>query len=147
MSPVARCPNFRVEPRMRWVVTNVTTGDSETFRWRGDGPGHYFPRLEPGTYQSKTTAWCNGHKAVQRHTDTIEEKTADTTVSRREFRQIRPGMTPAQVRHIVGYGGWSDGPHGGQVTRTYDMMAFWRWSLVTFRHGQVVDKYWNVGHD
>ncbi|MEV7431848.1 hypothetical protein AB0N29_19710 [Nocardioides sp. NPDC092400] len=147
MNPVPYCSNYRTEPRVRWVLANAETGYSRTFRWRGSLPGLYFPRVEAGTYRSTVVAWCGKAKARDVHSVEVGQKTHQTTVSKAEFRRVKVGMTPQRVRQIVGYGGVATPVYAGERTRTYDMMAFWRWSVVVYRHGKVVRKYWDVDHD
>ena len=146
-NPVASCPNYRVEPKTAWTLANTDTGLTHTYRWTGSFPGMYFPRVPVGTYKSTTTARCHRNEKTRVETVTIKEKTLDGTVSRAEWRQIRRGMTRAEVADIVGSGGRDPSRGDGKLTVTYDMMKFWRWSLISYREGRVVDKYWNVGHD
>jgi hypothetical protein len=65
-------------------------------------------------------------------------------MSRREFRHIRRGMTVVRVRGIVGYAGRSSSIHGAVQRIRYDIMPFDRWTTVTYRHGRVVTKHWDV---
>ena len=146
-NPVANCTNYRVEPRTRWTLTSVATGWSRTWSWRGALPGMYFPRVKPGIYRSETTVKCRTQSRSRTHRVHVGEKTAAGTVSRSEWRQIRRGMTRAQVADIVGNPGRDPFRYGGKTTWTYDMMPFWAWSLVSYRDGRVVSKMWNVGHD
>lgn len=146
-NPVTSCASYQVETRNRWVLSNADSGYSRTFRWRGTLPGIAFPRVAVGTYTSETTAWCGRHRAVRTQTLLVKQKTARTTVSPAEFRRIHRGMTAARVRHIVGYRGAYSWRWSGKTSRTYDMMAFWRWAQVVYRDGRVVEKYWDVGHD
>jgi len=147
MNPLATCSNWRVEPRMKWTLTRDETGTSRTFRWRGALPGLYFPRVRVGTYHSETRVTCRGNTVTRTHQLRIKQKTPATTVSRREFRRIHRGMTRAEVTDAVGTRGRDCSRYGRQMTCTYDLMRFWRWSIVAFRKGEVVDKYWNVAHD
>ncbi len=79
--------------------------------------------------------------------DALEQETAASTVSRAEGRQIRTGTTRARVRQIVGNGGRDPYRYDGHSQRTYDMVPFWRWSVIRFRAGRVTDTWWDVGHD
>jgi hypothetical protein len=146
-NPVATCPSNGVEARTRWVLTNTHSGTSHTYRWRGALPDLYFPRVPVGHYKSVTTAWCPTSKANRTQFLTVREKTADTTVSKAEFNQIHRGMTTTKVRQIVGYPGVFGFGYSGNTSRTYDMMPFWRWALITYRNGRVVGKMWDVAHD
>ena len=146
-NPVAWCSGYRVDPRVRWTLRNPDTGYSRTFRWRGALPGIAFPRVEVGTYTSRTVARCRDRKKVRIQTVTVKQKTARTTISRSEFRHIRRGMTPEDVRDIVGYRGRFAGGIGAKKFRNYDLMRSWRWTSITYRDGVVRDKYWNVDHD
>jgi hypothetical protein len=147
MTPFVACSNLRVEPRVRSVIQNTATGQTWTYRWRGALPGYGFPRVEVGQYEVRTRATCG--TTTRRWTDTVrvEEKTPERTVSRAEWRKIKRGMTVDRVAQIVGYRGVRGGRHAGTVTRTYDMMRFWRWSVIEYREGRVVYKRWNVDHD
>lgn len=147
MNPVPYCSNYHTEPRARWVLTNTETGYSRTFKWRGSYPGLYFPRVKVGRYRSTTVAWCGTDKARAVQTVEVGQKTYKTTVSKAEWRRIKVGMTPQRVRQIVGYGGVASPGYAGERSRTYDMMAFWRWSIVVYKNGKVTKKYWDVGHD
>lgn len=146
-NPVANCTDYRVEPRTKWTLTSLATGRSRTYSWRGAYPGMYFPRVEPGEYRSKTSVKCRAQSLTRTHFVHVGEKTAAETVSRTEWRQIRRGMTRARVANIVGTDGRDPFSYAGKTIFTYDMMPFWRWSLVTYRNGRVVSKTWNVGHD
>jgi hypothetical protein len=146
-NPVASCTNYRVEPRTTWTLTSVASGWSKSWSWRGTLPGMYFPRVEPGDYRSKTTVRCRTQSKTRTHRVHVDEKTSAETVSRAEWRQIRRGMTRARVANTVGNPGRDPFRYGGKTVLTYDMMPFWRWSLVTYRDGRVVSKSWNVGHD
>lgn len=146
-SPYVYCANSPASPKVRWVLTNTNTGRSLTYRWHGVNPTMRVPRVPVGTYKSKTTAWCRTVKGTRRQSLTVREKTHATTISRDEFRSIRPGMSATQVSKIVGYGGRSAGSYAGKKMRTYDMMAFWSWALITHRDGGVVVKSWGVAHD
>jgi hypothetical protein len=147
LSPHAACRNWQVEARVRWRVTRLSTGTSRTYRWRGGGPGMAFPRVPTGRYRVVTVARCGESRGRQVERLAVREKTLDGTVSRAEFRQVRRGMTRARVARIVGNDGRDPWSYRGRTTRTYDMMAFWRWSLITYRDGRVVRKMWDVGHD
>lgn len=146
-NPVASCTNYRVEPRTKWTLTNTDTGWTRTYRWTGALPGMYFPRVPVGTYESTTTGKCRKVEKTRVQTVTVKEKTLDGTVSRGEWVQIRRGMTRAQVADIVGNAGRDPFRWDGKLTVTYDMMRFWRWSLISYRDGRVVEKLWNVAHD
>ena len=146
-NPFVSCTNYRVEPRVRWVLENTATGYTRTYRWKGALPGVYFPRVKVGTYRSTTTAWCRTNKATRTQTVRVTEKTLRTTISHAEFRRIKRGMSRDRVRHIVGYPGLDAGTYAGERTRNYDMMAFWRWASITYRDGRVVRKAWDVDHD
>ena len=78
----------------------------------------------------------------------VKEKTAQRIVSWDEWRRIKRGMTVDRLRQIVGYSGpvYRYG-YGGLSNRRYDMMAFWRFSIVEYRDGRVVSKLWNAAHD
>ncbi len=146
-SPYVSCSKNQVAPRVKWVLTNLETDESNTYRWRGALPGVHFPRVDVGTYRSRTTAWCNGNKASRVHEVDVDQKTYKKTVSRREFRKVRRGMTRSEVREVVGFRGKDCSAYNGRRTCVYDMMAFWRWSFITFKDGEVVSKLWDVGHD
>ena len=146
-SPYVSCTNYRVEPRVRWVLENTATGSTHTYRWKGALPGVYFPRVRVGTYRSTTTAWCRSNRATRTQSVRVTEKTLQNTISRPEFRRIKRGMSRDRVRHIVGYPGVDAGTYAGETTRNYDMMAFWRWASITYRDGHVVRKAWDVEHD
>jgi hypothetical protein len=145
MNPVVWCPSG-AEPRVRTVVEGVTNDFHDVWRYRGTLPGLFFPRVRVGRYQLSTTARCQRKVAKRVEVVRVKEKTARTTMSRAEFRRIKRGMTRAQVRRIVGYDGHGS-RYGAWMYRTYDMMPFWRYSNVEFRHGRVVRKSWNVDHD
>ncbi len=147
MSPYVDCFKSGAEPRVKWVLTSLATDESQTYRWRGALPGAHFPRVDVGRYHSRTTAWCRGTKASRVDRVRVGEKTYKKTVSRREFKQVRRGMTRAQVREVVGFGGRDCSAWNGRRTCVYDMMPFWRWSLITFKDGGVVSKLWDVAHD
>lgn len=147
LSPYVSCPEGQGAPRVKWVLTSLATEESQTYRWRGALPGVHFPRVDAGPYHSRTVAWCRGDKTTRVHELRVAQKTYRRTVSRREFRKVRRGMTRAEVREVVGFGGRDCSAHGGRRTCVYDMMAFWRWSLITFEDGEVVSKSWDVGHD
>lgn len=146
-SPYVTCSKNQVEPRVKWVLTSLETDESETYRWRGSLPGAHFPRVDVGRYRSRTTAWCRGNRSSRVHQVRVGQKTYKKTISRREFRQVRRGMTLAQVREVVGFRGKDCSVHSGGRTCVYDMMAFWRWSFITFKDGEVVSKLWDVAHD
>jgi hypothetical protein len=147
MNPFVSCTGYRVDPRVRWTLTSVGTGVAHTYTWTGAYPGMYFPRVRPGTYRSHTIAWCRGTRLVRDHTVRVGEKDAATTISRSEFDAVRRGMTRTEVSRVVGFDGRDCTRWSGRTTCTYDMMAFWAWSLITYRDGLVVDKAWDVGHD
>lgn len=147
MSPYVSCSNYRIEPRVRWTVTRLATGRSRTYRWTGALPGMHFPRVAVGRYRVRTVATCRGTSARKVDTVRVREKTYNGTVSRSEFRRVTRGMTRAQVAEIIGNDGRDPFRYNGVTTRTYDMMAFWSWSIIRYRDGRVVDKFWDVGHD
>lgn len=147
LSPAVFCEDWDSKVRVRWTVTNVETGDQQSYRWRTAAPGMEFPRLPVGDYRSRTVATCDGARASDVDQVSIRQKTRRSTLSRPEFRRIERGMTPSQVRRLVGNPGRDPFRWDGKRTLTYDNMAFWRWSLVTYRDGRVVEKYWDVGHD
>ena len=145
-NPVAWCSDYS-SPRTRWTVTNTTTGWTKTYRWTGSLPGMYFPRVPVGQYKSRTVAKCHGVAKTRIQFVTVKEKTLRGTVSKAEWRRIHRGMTRARVSRIVGSSGRDPFRWDGKLTVTYDMMPFWRWSIISYRNGRVVDKHWNVGHD
>jgi hypothetical protein len=142
-SPRATCANRHLRPRVRWTVRNVRTGRRRTFRWAGTKRGA-FPRVRVGTYASTAAARCGARRTVRHDTVVVLRKTHATTMSRREFRHIRRGMTVVRVRGIVGYAGRSSSIHGAVQRIRYDIMPFDRWTTVTYRHGRVVTKHWDV---
>lgn len=146
-NPTGTCPSWRVEPRFTWTLSNNRTSWSRTWRWTGALPGIAFPRVRVGGYTSTTTMKCRTTSFARTQQVRVGQKTRASTVSRGEWNQIRRGMTRAQVARIVGTDGRDRFRWDGKLSLTYDMMAFWRWSLVTYRHGRVVEKSWNVGHD
>lgn len=146
-SPYVYCTGHNVEPRVRWDLTDEETGETETFRWTGALPNVAFPRVEPGHYTSYAVARCGDVKASRRQDLEVLQKTAETTMSRAEFRAIKDGMTRREVKQIVGYGGKSAGHYKNEHGRTYDLMPFWHWTMVVFTDGLVTDKYWDVPHD
>lgn len=77
----------------------------------------------------------------------IEHKTARTTMSSAELKQIKTGMTQREVKRVVGYNGRSGGKYAGTVSRTYDSMPCWSCSSVTFRGGRVITKSYDFDHD
>lgn len=147
MSPYVACHKAKRKPHVMWTLNNVATGWQTTYSWVGAYPGMRFPRVEPGTYVSTTNATCKGRQTVQTATVVVTRKTRGTTISRAEFHRISHGMSHRKVDHLVGYAGRSSyaTPHGHVVI--YDMNAFWSWATVRFRHGHVVGKRWDVGHD
>lgn len=146
-NPVAWCSDFQVEPRTVWTLTNARTGWTRTWRWQGSLPGMHFPRVDVGTYWSRTTATCGQETRTRHQKLRIKEKTYAGTVSRAEWKQIRHGMTRERVAAIVGSDGRYPSHSDGTTVLQYDMMRFWRWSLIWYRDGRVVAKMWNVGHD
>jgi hypothetical protein len=146
-NPFVYCTGGKVEPRVRWVLTHEETGEKETFRWTGSLPNVAFPRVEPGHYISYAVARCGDARATRRQGLEVLQKTAETTISRAEFKEIKDGMTRRQVKGIVGYGGKSLGDYENEHGRSYDLMPFWRWSIVVFTDGLVTDKLWDVAHD
>lgn len=147
LSPYVSCPGGKAGPRVKWVLTSLATDEAQTYRWRGAFPGVHFPRVDVGRYHSRTTAWCRGDRTSRVHRLEVVEKTYRRTVSRREFRKVQRGMTRVQVREAVGFGGRDCSAYRGRRTCVYDMMPFWRWSLITFEDGGVVSKIWDVDHD
>lgn len=147
MNPLVICSNANVEPRVKWTLTNLGTGRSQVFRWRGALPGVHFPRVSVGSYRSVTSATCRGNTTKRTNIAHVEEKTRARTVSRAEFRRVHRGMTRGQVAEAVGFRPSDCSRFGNAVTCQYDMMAFWSWSIVEFRNGRVHQKFWNVGHD
>lgn len=147
LSPYVSCSKGQVAPRVKWVLTNLATDESTTYRWRGALPGAHFPRVDVGRHHSRTTAWCRGTKSTRVDKVRVGEKTYEKTVSRREFKQVRRGMTRVQVRGVVGFGGRDCSAYNARRTCVYDMMPFWRWSFITFKDGEVVSKLWDVAHD
>ncbi|GAB3250631.1 hypothetical protein GCM10027448_15470 [Nocardioides dilutus] len=135
-----------VEPRVRWVLTSKETGKKRTFRWTGSFPSVALPRVPVGRYISYTVAHCRDVTATRRQKLEVVQKTPETTISRAEFKAIEDGLTRGEVKAIVGYGGEGAGHWGNHRARTYDRMAFWRWSLVVFTDGLVTDKEWDVPH-
>jgi len=122
MNPVVWCPDFR-EPKVRTVARGLDSGFHKVWRYRGSLPGLYFPRVEVGRYRLTTKARCGGTTAKRVEVVVVEEKTARTTIARKEFNQIERGMTQAKVRRIVGYTG-TGSRYRARVYRTYDMMPF-----------------------
>lgn len=151
MSPYVSCTGGELEPVVRMVLTEVSTGKKRTFRWTGALPGVHFPRVAPGYHWVYTGARCGtGEDAVaaaRTQKVLIREKTARTTMSWTEYTRIKRDMTRAQVKAIVGNDGHSPSTYDGATTRTYDNMPFWRWSTVTYRDGRVISKAWDVDHD
>lgn len=82
-------------------------------------------------------------KGLRRQSLTVKEKALETRISRAEFRGIRRGMSRARVDQIVGYDGRSAGAFGARPMRNYDMMAFWRWAMITYSDGRLVNKMWD----
>ena len=146
-SPFVYCTGGRVEPRVRWVLTHVETGEKETFRWTGAFPNMAFPRVEVGHYTSYAVARCGDVKETRSQGLEVLQKTAATTMSRAEFKAIRDGMTRREVKAIVGYGGKSLGDYKNEHGRRYDLMPFWRWTVIVFTDSLVTDKLWDVPHD
>lgn len=145
-NPVVWCSDYS-EPTTTWTLTNLDSGWSRTWSWRGSLPGYYFPRVPVGEYRSETLGTCRGVQNSRSQKLDVAEKTVDGTVSRAEWRRIQRGMTRAQVAEIVGSDGRDPFRYAGKVSVTYDLMAFWQWSVIEYRGGRVVAKYWNVGHD
>jgi hypothetical protein len=141
------CSIFNAEPRVKWVLKSKVTGNTRIFHWRGVRPGIHFPRVAVGSYRSTTTAWCRDNRERRVSTVRVWQKTAANTMSKAEFRHIKRGMAPDRVRRIVGYSGRAAGSYGGEKMRAYDIMPFWRWTVIVYRDGEVVRKYWNVDHD
>jgi hypothetical protein len=147
MSPYVACAKPKQKPHVLWTLNNAATGWQNTYSWVGAYPGMKFPRVDPGTYVSTTIATCKRHQTVQTVSVAVTRKTRRTTISHREFARISHGMKRRTVNRIVGYAGRARAatPHGHVVT--YDMDAFWAWATVRYRHGHVVGKQWDVGHD
>jgi len=145
-NPVALCSDYS-DPKSEWTLTNTETGWSRTYEWVGSLPGMYFPRVPVGEYLSESSATCRRVTRTRSEVVTVEEKTLEGTVSRAEWDQIRRGMTRVEVADIVGSNGRDPFRWDGRLGVTYDMMPFWRWSLINYRNGRVVEKHWNVGHD
>ena len=141
------CTGQQVEPTVRWDLTDVESGEKQTFRWTGALPNIAFPRLPVGLYTSHTVARCGEVKATRNQDLEVLQKTAETTMSRAEFKALEDGTTRREVREIVGYGGRSAGSYKNEHGRTYDLMPFWHWSQVVFTDGLLTDKYWDVAHD
>ena len=145
MNPVVWCPSG-ADPRVRTVVTSLTNDFHDVWKYRGTLPGLYFPRVAVGRYQLTTKARCGGKSASRVEVVKVKEKSAVTTMSLGEFRKIKRGMTRAKVEKIVGYDGYGS-RYGAWMSRTYDLMPFWRYAGVEFRNGHVVRKTWNFDHD
>lgn len=145
MNPVVWCTNHR-EPRVRTVVEGIDNDFRRVWRYRGSLPGLYFPRVEVGRYRLTTRGVCGQKTATRVEVVKVRQKVARTTVSRSEWQQVDRGMTRGEVRRIIGYDG--TGSRRGRVMhRSYDMMPFWSVSVVKFRDGRVVAKYWDLDHD
>jgi hypothetical protein len=147
MNPYVSCTRYGVEPRARMVVTSHRTDKVRTFLWKGALPGMHHPRFAPGTYTVRTVAWCRGNRKVRSETVRIHEKTNRGTISRMEFNKVRRGMTRERVARIVGNNGRDPFSYSGRTTWTYDNMAYWAWSIITYRNGRVIEKYWDTDHD
>lgn len=146
MNPVAWCPDHVTRPKVRTVVRGLDNGFRRVWRYRGSYPGRYFPRVEVGRYRLTTKAWCGKRAARRVETVRVEEKTAATTMSHAEYRRIKRGMTPKQVRRIVGVRAFASS-YRNQLWWTFDLMPFWQYGTVEFRDRRLVRKAWNVGHD
>ena len=146
-NPFVYCTVGKVEPGVRWSLRNEETGQKETFRWIGSLPNIAFPRVPPGRYVSYAVARCGDVKATRRQRLEVVQKTAETTISKAEYRAIKDGMTRREVKQIVGYGGRRHGTHKNMHGRAYDLMPFWRWTIVVFTDGLVTHKMWDVPHD
>ena len=147
-TPFVYCPNYEQKPRVRVRIESETTGYTYTYRWRGALPVVGFPRVEPGRYEVRTKATCGTTTKTWVESVEVKEKTAERTVSPAEWRRVKRGMTLERVREIIGYSGQLAGnSYGGASYRTYEMMPFWRYSILEFRHGRVVSKLWNAAHD
>jgi hypothetical protein len=144
--PWVDCTGLRVEPRVSVRLVHRETGKQRAYSWTGSFP-HAFPRVPVGHYRVVTEARCAGNAARKVEAVVVVEKTDETTMSRSEFDAITNGMTKAEVRQIVGYGGQRAGSYSDKVVRSYDDMAYWSYSLVEYRDGQVVGKNWDVAHD
>lgn len=147
MTPGVWCSNPSVNPRTRVVIESLGTGETWRYRWRGVLPGYGFPRVDLGQYEVRTRGTCGQRTRNWTETLRVREKTVERTVSRPEWRRIRRGMSTDRVAKIIGYDGKFAGRWRGKRMRQYDMMPFWRWSIVEYRDGRVVSKHWNVGHD
>lgn len=148
VSPYVVCAKPTQRPRVQWTVNNVATGQQQTYSWSGAVPAAKFPRVDPGAYASTTVATCKGRQTTRTETVVVTRKTRRTTVSHAEFHRIARGMSLKKVDRIVGYTGRSSWPVGRRREAVaYDMNRFWSWASVTFRHGHVVAKHWDVAHD
>lgn len=145
-NPVVWCSDYS-EPTTTWTLTNVDTGWSRTWSWRGSLPNYHFPRVPVGHYRSEASGSCRGVEKSRSQKLIVEEKTAAGTVSRGEWNRIRRGMTRDAVAGIIGSNGRDPYRYAGKVSVTYDLMGFWQWSVIEYRAGRVSKKYWNVGHD
>ena len=145
LSPRATCVDRHLRPRVMWTIRNTRTGRHRVFRWKGTKRGA-FPRVAVGTYASTASARCGTARRVRHDTVVVLRKTRATTMSRREYRHIRRGMTGRQVAAVVGYPGRSRSVHGALQRVRYDIMPFRRWTTVAYRHGRVVAKHWDVRH-
>jgi hypothetical protein len=145
--PTVYCTGLRVAPRVNVRVIQRETGKEKTYAWVGSYPNAYFPRVPVGHYRVVTDARCAEISAKRVEAVEVVEKTAETTMSRSEFDAITNGMTKAEVRQQVGYGGHRAGTFRGKVMRTNEDMPFWSFSIVEFSDGRVVGKYWDVDHD
>ena len=140
--------SYSAEPRVKVAIESLHTGETYNYRWRGALPNMAFPRVEVGRYEVRTTGTCGTTTKTWVETVRVREKTPERTVSRAEWRRIKRGMTVERVRQIIGYNGevYRYG-YGGRTSHRYDMMPFWRFSIVEYRNGRVVSKMWNVDHD
>ena len=142
------CSTYPAEPRVEVVIESLRTGETYNYRWRGALPNMAFPRVEVGRYEVRTNGTCGTTTKVWVEMVRVKEKSHERTVSRAEWRRIRPGMSVDRVRQIIGYNGavYRYG-YGKRSSHRYDMMPFWRWSLVEYRSGRVISKLWNAAHD
>ena len=144
--PFGSCANWNLYPQMSVVIERLGTDIRYTHRWRQDGPNMWLPRVPVGRYLVTTQATC-GTSAVATRVESVQvmQKTARTTMSRREFNRIKRGMTVRRVQHILGYA--ARGRYRPNASYTIDNMGFWCFAIVGFKHGRLSYKWWNVAHD
>ena len=142
------CSTYPAEPTVRVAIESLRTGKTFNYRWHGALPNMAFPRVEVGRYEVRTKATCGTTTKTWDEVVRVKEKTHERTVSRAEWRRIKRGMTADRVRRIIGYDGevYRYG-YGGLTNHRYDVMSFWRFSIVEYRNGHVVSKMWDVPHD